>query len=452
MKRYLFFSLFFLIAYIGKASGQNFKFATTQNSVSSQYGISGNNVFKIDGMGNSVWVKDFSGYIVPSAYQNKLINAVFDGKFLYVLELQGIDLSGLPHTYNPAIIKLDTLGNVLFIIKSNIFPGGSYNVIGIFPSFTNGVWVLDDYAPGFTHHGSAFHIDSVGHQGISIGFWYGSVATPRRLCFLPDSNYIVCTNHRPSSPGLGKSFPALMKFNDAGVIKWKADYSVSGGLYSNHLAEMATATDSTGNTFLICEQWIDAISSIAGIKISPNGNVLISKIWPDLNWSYIQSFTYKNSELICIANGSEFHFDTLFNISCFTNQNIVVTKNNNYIDDNRIQNFTYTNFTPTDGSPLSIIPSLYADYCKTLTIEGNISDEKLFNIFPNPATSEVKINFEKIASYNVQLCNMLGEVLEETQINSATFSFNISGYAKGIYFITVTDEMRNKEVRKVIKI
>lgn len=438
------------MAFIGKTSGQDFKFAATLNSVSSQYGISGNKVFKIDAIGNSVWVKDFSGYIVPSFYPNKLISAVFDGKFLYVLELQGIDFSSLPHTYNPAIIKLDTMGNIVFIIKSDVFPGGSYNVIGIFPSFTNGVWVLDDYAPGFTHHGTAFQIDSLGQQGISIGLWYGSVATPRRLCFLPDSNYIVCTNHQPSSPGFGKSFPALIKFNDAGVIKWKADYSVSAGLYSNHLTEMATATDSIGNTFMICEQWIDGARSIAGIKISPNGNVLISKTWPDINWNYIQSFRYYNSELICATNGSEFHFDTLFNISCFTDQNIVVTKNNNYIDDNRIQDFTFTNFTPTDGSPLSIIPSLYVNYCKTLTVEENITDEKLLNIFPNPATSEINIRAGINEPFILTIIDPEGQIYINKKINKNS-SVDISFLNKGIYFVSCMDGVCIKLKKLIIQ-
>ena len=90
--------------------------------------------------------------------------------------------------------------------------------------------------------------------------------------------------------------------------------------------------------------------------------------------------------------------------------------------------------------------------CNLKTDVTNLeSVDNFISVFPNPANLEVTINFEKIARYNVQLCNTLGEILEETEINSATLSYNISSYAKGIYFITVTDEMRNKEVRKVIK-
>jgi hypothetical protein len=70
---------------------------------------------------------------------------------------------------------------------------------------------------------------------------------------------------------------------------------------------------------------------------------------------------------------------------------------------------------------------------------------------PNPATTEVTINFGKASHYTVQLSNTLGEVLEQTQTNSSTLSLNLSTKPKGIYFITVTDEAGNKLVRKVVK-
>lgn len=112
------------------------------------------------------------------------------------------------------------------------------------------------------------------------------------------------------------------------------------------------------------------------------------------------------------------------------------------IDEIKVFNrvLTYTEIISLDG-----ICNLKTDVTKLETEDNYIS------IFPNPATTEVTINFEKLARYNVRLYNTLGEILEEIQINSATLSYNISGYAKGIYFITVTDDKRNKVNRKVIK-
>ncbi|MBK5284001.1 MAG: T9SS type A sorting domain-containing protein [Bacteroidia bacterium] len=75
----------------------------------------------------------------------------------------------------------------------------------------------------------------------------------------------------------------------------------------------------------------------------------------------------------------------------------------------------------------------------------------IVSLFPNPLITEVTLNFGKEAFYDVQLCNTFGEMLKQTQINSSVLSLNMSSYAKGIYFITVTDEAGNKAVRKVVK-
>jgi hypothetical protein len=91
-----------------------------------------------------------------------------------------------------------------------------------------------------------------------------------------------------------------------------------------------------------------------------------------------------------------------------------------------------------------------SDFTTSLGEINNLSIS--ISIFPNPATTEVTINFGKASHYDVQLRNTLGEVLVQTQINSATLSLNISGYTKGIYFIMVTDEAGNQVVRKVVKI
>ncbi|HLG35423.1 MAG TPA: DNRLRE domain-containing protein [Bacteroidia bacterium] len=80
------------------------------------------------------------------------------------------------------------------------------------------------------------------------------------------------------------------------------------------------------------------------------------------------------------------------------------------------------------------------------------------NIFPNPATTEVTINFSKAARCTVQLCNTLGEVLEHRALTpnpspsgEGSASIDVSKVVPGIYFITITDEAGNKMVRKVVK-
>lgn len=81
----------------------------------------------------------------------------------------------------------------------------------------------------------------------------------------------------------------------------------------------------------------------------------------------------------------------------------------------------------------------------------NLNAETFISISPNPSTTEVTINFGKATRCTVQLHNTLGEMLQQTQTNSATLTLNMSNKPKGIYFVTVTDEAGNKTVKKIVK-
>ncbi|HLG36116.1 MAG TPA: T9SS type A sorting domain-containing protein [Bacteroidia bacterium] len=85
------------------------------------------------------------------------------------------------------------------------------------------------------------------------------------------------------------------------------------------------------------------------------------------------------------------------------------------------------------------------------------SDQRI-KIFPNPATTEVTINFGKAARYDVQVCNVVGEVLMHRALTpnpspsgEGSASIDVSKFTPGIYFITITDEEGNRMVRKVVK-
>jgi outer membrane protein assembly factor BamB len=87
----------------------------------------------------------------------------------------------------------------------------------------------------------------------------------------------------------------------------------------------------------------------------------------------------------------------------------------------------------------------------TTTSATEIAGQLLVSVFPNPATTEVTINFGKPAPRNVHLTNTLGEALEQTQINSSSHTLNMSSRPGGIYFFVVTDEAGNKTVSKIVK-
>ncbi len=458
MKKYFFvLCLFVLLLQIEKVQSQSFKFANTIDGKYAPYGIrrtswqSATTVFKLDSTGNTVWVRDFSGYIVPSTYSNQLIGSAFDGKYLYVLEIQGVDNgSGPPHTYNPAIIKLDTLGNVLFIVNASVQPGGSYNVIDIFPSLTNGVWLLDDYAPGFTHYGNALYFDSLGQAGVNLGFWYGSVATMRELKILPDSNYIICVNHRPSGAGMGDSYPALTKIDVLGTILWRRDFIITGATFTDGLRELVMNTDSSGNIYLICDYYQNGISGVAGIKVSSSGNLLVSNLWTNLSGSNVNSLKFENNELVCSYNGTEIHFDTLLNNPCLNAQNLQLAQGNHFLGGSYTQQYSSTTFSPVNGAQLTYTPQILTDYCNAASSEEKESRTSILKIFPNPAESEINITTNFIGTCLLTITDLQGRICIKKN-NWPGTKIDLNSLKRGVYFISLFYDDRSEYNKFVIR-
>lgn len=74
-----------------------------------------------------------------------------------------------------------------------------------------------------------------------------------------------------------------------------------------------------------------------------------------------------------------------------------------------------------------------------------------FSVFPNPATEEIILQFEKEEQHLIQLRNMIGEIVIEVKNNSAHAKIDVSDLQGGIYFITVIDEQNNSVTKKIVK-
>jgi len=77
--------------------------------------------------------------------------------------------------------------------------------------------------------------------------------------------------------------------------------------------------------------------------------------------------------------------------------------------------------------------------------------ENNFSFSPNPATTEVTINFGKEGRYDMRLCNTLGEILFQTATSAEQMKIDVKDFPAGIYFVAVRDEKNNLVVRKVMK-
>ena len=87
------------------------------------------------------------------------------------------------------------------------------------------------------------------------------------------------------------------------------------------------------------------------------------------------------------------------------------------------------------------------------SIEKNVSNTS-FEIFPNPNKGEFKLiaTTSKEVSYNLEVQNTLGQMVQEEMISisgSFTKIINLSNYGKGIYFVNLVNE-NEKIVKKVI--
>jgi hypothetical protein len=87
--------------------------------------------------------------------------------------------------------------------------------------------------------------------------------------------------------------------------------------------------------------------------------------------------------------------------------------------------------------------------CITGFEESNFQESVL--IYPNPSTTEIKLNFNREALYDVQFCNTVGAILFQTTTSAEQMKIDVRDFPKGIYFVAVRDEENNLAVKKIVK-
>lgn len=82
----------------------------------------------------------------------------------------------------------------------------------------------------------------------------------------------------------------------------------------------------------------------------------------------------------------------------------------------------------------------------TETLENGDTED--FVVYPNPGNSVFNIQLNFSGAAKIQITDMLGNKVNEGEMNNDQYSFDLSGYAKGIYLIKVISD--NKIVTKKI--
>jgi len=75
--------------------------------------------------------------------------------------------------------------------------------------------------------------------------------------------------------------------------------------------------------------------------------------------------------------------------------------------------------------------------------------ERSLNIYPNPATTVLTIDYDK-APYKVSLFNSLGILVKSDQSEYQSYKLNVGELTKGLYLIRIQDENNNSVTKKVL--
>ncbi len=102
------------------------------------------------------------------------------------------------------------------------------------------------------------------------------------------------------------------------------------------------------------------------------------------------------------------------------------------------------------SGPTTIAGAYVYDYTfATNVLEVKESSE--FSIYPNPASNQLTISFDVVATRSVEIYNLLGEKLYSSKVNTTNLNIDIQPLKTGVYFIKTTDENNNTSTGKFIK-
>lgn len=213
-----------------------------------------------------------------------------------------------------------------------------------------------------------------------------------------------------------------------------------------------------GNSFSTVYTYDSLHFAVADIAVDDNGN-----IWcftgDSLTSAHQDSSLYIDviSPLGQLIERYNFNFETNDAYGCFMLNNILYLGLGyaNPVYPNTLLPISFSADSAFTGTPLSMLVDDWADLasCNTgspLSIKcmTEITDSKFY---PNPANDMITIETSakdkdiKIFVYNIQ-----GQILKQQQIKQTKTNIDISGFAKGIYFVKLTDN-DNTTVTKIIK-
>ena len=375
-------------------------FGTTTLINTGTASFSSDNTFlaKYDGAGNFLWAMNPTGSIGDygvAVTVDDLNNVYLTGYFSYQLSFGAYSFTASTNFSNCYLVKFNPLGNILWAKQTN-----NYNTTNISPS-----------SIVTTHFGK-----------VIIGGMYGTGGAIPPLTF--DTVSVSCN-------GVNGKFAFIVQYDSLGNADWaKCGSKATTGAYS-------VAADNNGNCYLsggfqyypitmdtmtlpLADTTHLAQDNMFVFKFNSNGNVIWGKSFP--------------------AGGDD-------------NNAVAVNDCDVYIGgDYMYSPFILGNDTLrlNRGLENPFITMFHFPPCEVgLGIEENTNPESL-TLYPNPATTTFTIeSTNKIRS--IKVINVIGEVVSTSSPtgNSKT-TIDLSGVAKGIYFVQITDENKTVVNKKIV--
>jgi hypothetical protein len=174
---------------------------------------------------------------------------------------------------------------------------------------------------------------------------------------------------------------------------------------------------------------------ITAIDVDAQNTTIVNWDYSIPNASVIHTLGLRDTIYFCWTPSDS---DTISNPRCF---DVIVTDDNCPYFATRFETFC-----------LTVIPSAI---CDPLSVNDNLNELYSFHVFPQPATEQMKIVFDKFIpekNYSLAIYSIVGKELFKTTVDERETNVNVSQLPAGLYIARVVDEKSNAVYSRKISV
>ncbi|MBA2612755.1 MAG: T9SS type A sorting domain-containing protein [Bacteroidetes bacterium] len=415
-------------------------------------------VIKYDNAGNQVWIGYFDGGQQTRDY---LITAQFDNAGNIIIagntNFQGTN------GYDIAVVKFGISGTMMWSYSyNNAASNQDDNVYDIATDINNNV-----YLTGNTYVTNARNMLTIKTNSLGINQWtnivahtssgndeygYGIVADALGNCYatgaLSDwetikynaAGGVVWTNHRPVSAlnSFSPKHVMLDKFNNV-VIAGDAFYSGPAGTD----LEVNKINNTNGSILWTMHSNFGGIDSYASMQKDTADNIYVG--------GFFDGPQGKDISLMTLSPGGN-----IISSATFANSDLVIGSDRSYqlvLDKNR--NIIIVGSSERRGSgssqPVDVITLKYN--ALAVGIKTNMLEEGQLSIYPNPCADHLNLSttVNGLIGADIIITNIIGQVIMNEKLQSLEQSLNLSGMAKGVYFLKIANDRSSISKKLIIE-